>query len=121
MDTSLKQNLTSQEKWIRFFFMVVFFVINYFVQIFVGILALFQFITTLIKGNPNERVLVLGDSVSQFVYQIMSYLTYSTDERPYPFSEWPASKHHFQKSHSAGSSSKSSSSKKTKTKDNSEE
>lgn len=91
MDNALKKSLTSQEKWLRFLFMIFFFVINYFIQILVGFIALFQFIITLVKDEPNERLQSFGDSLSQFIYQMMAYLTYTTNEKPFPFNEWPAS------------------------------
>lgn len=91
MDRSLKKSLTSQEKWLRFLFMIFFFVVNYFVQILIGFIALLQFVCTLFKDEPNPRILHFGDGLSQFVYQIMAYLTYTTEEKPFPFNEWPAS------------------------------
>lgn len=102
MDKTLKQSLTSQEKWLRFLFMVFFFVINYFVQMLVGFIALLQFIFTLFKGEPNERMLHFGDSVSQFVYQMMCYLTYTSQDKPFPFNEWPVSNGNYHNTSTAG-------------------
>ncbi len=93
MEKSLKNSLTAQEKWLRFLFMIFFFVINYFIQMLIGIIALFQFIFTLFKDEPNDRVVEFGDSLSQFIYQIMHYLTYTSNEKPFPFSEWPTPSH----------------------------
>lgn len=93
MDKALKQSLTAQDKWLRFLFMVFFFVINYFVQMVVGFIALVQFIFTLFKGEPNERMVQFGDSLSQFIFQMMAYLTYATHEKPFPFNEWPVAIH----------------------------
>ena len=59
------------------FIMLIFFVV------------MFQFVYSLLTGSRNEKLVNLGYSLSTYVYQIMSYLTFNTEEHPYPFSDWP--------------------------------
>lgn len=45
----------------------------------------------LIAGQPNQHLIQLGDSLSKYVAQILRYLTFNTDQRPFPFAEFPKS------------------------------
>jgi hypothetical protein len=45
----------------------------------------------LFTGKPNERLKDTGLSLAQYVYQVIEYLTFNTEVRPFPFdAEWPA-------------------------------
>ena len=50
----------------------------------------FQFLTVLLTGNKNDRLLDLGGEISAYIYQALRYLTYNSEQRPYPFSDWPS-------------------------------
>jgi len=52
--------------------------------------VMLQFLFVLLTGTPNSQLLVLGQSLSVYIYQIVQFLTFSSDEHPYPFSDWPA-------------------------------
>jgi hypothetical protein len=43
----------------------------------------------LFTGDTNERLLTLGQNLSTYVYQITLFLTFNSDEHPYPFGDWP--------------------------------
>jgi hypothetical protein len=93
MDTKkLKSSLMVADKWIRLVFMILFAVVNYLLQIVSWVIAAVQFVLTLITGKPNQNLLSLADGLSKFSLHILRYLMFVTDEKPYPFSEWPGSK-----------------------------
>jgi hypothetical protein len=48
-----------------------------------------QFVIKLITGSVNQRLLDLGYGTSTYVYQIFLFLTFVSEERPFPFSPWP--------------------------------
>jgi len=70
----------------RALFMIVFFVAARFVAVLVAFIALFQFICTLITRKPNENVKDFGKDLSVYAAEIIEFLTYSTDRKPWPFS-----------------------------------
>jgi hypothetical protein len=51
--------------------------------------AVFQFLYLLVTGKTVERLLIFGENLSRYFYQIIRYLTFNTEERPFPFSDWP--------------------------------
>ncbi len=85
----LKTHLSNRATWLRALFMLLFVVIFNLAGLVLGVAVLFQFVHTLITGRPNARVGVFGDSLGRYVYQILRYLTYNTEDRPFPFADWP--------------------------------
>lgn len=60
-------------------------------EVVVFVVILLQFFFVLFAGHQNSRLREFGDSLSIFVYQIISYWTYNSEERPFPFAQWPGS------------------------------
>lgn len=92
---TLKQHLTRTGTWVRASLMLVLAFILYSLvytplrYAFV-ILILFQLGTKLLTGELNENLLSFSKSLCIYIYQILSYLTYSSDKRPFPFGKLPA-------------------------------
>lgn len=87
--TKIKKNLTNPQIWLRGFFMLVYAGIFYLTQSIVIGVTIFQLGSTLLTGKPNERLLYFGQNLGIYIYQILNYLSYSSDEKPYPLNPWP--------------------------------
>ena len=86
----LKKNLTLGSTWLRGFFMLLYTMIGM-IALFIGVAVIFfQFGSVLLTGKPNEPLFPFGKSLSTYVSQILLYLTYNTEEKPFPLSHWPA-------------------------------
>ncbi|MCK5115518.1 MAG: DUF4389 domain-containing protein [Candidatus Aegiribacteria sp.] len=70
----------------RALFMLLFFVVARFVSVLVTFIALYQFICTLITRKPNDNLKDFGKDLSVYAAEIIGFLTYSTDKKPWPFS-----------------------------------
>lgn len=86
----LKENLKDSNVWLRLLFMLLFSIIYSVAEVVLVMVVVFQFLCVLFTGNKNDKVLSLGSQLSAFIYQIVRYLTYNSDTRPYPFSDWPS-------------------------------
>jgi len=76
--------------WIRALFMLLM-VLAYQVSItLLVILALIQFLVVLVSDAPNERLARFGRSLGTYLKQVVHFLAFSTEEAPFPFSDWPA-------------------------------
>ncbi|MDH2916036.1 MAG: DUF4389 domain-containing protein [Gallionella sp.] len=53
------------------------------------IVVVIQFVVMLLNGTPNPRLVSFGRSLGNYLRQIVNYLTFATEEVPFPFSEWP--------------------------------
>ncbi|WP_297324332.1 DUF4389 domain-containing protein [Nitrosomonas sp.] len=89
MKEEIKQRLEKHETWQRVLYML-FFIFIYTISKFLIIgVMLFQFITIILTGNINEQLLKFGQNLSTYLYQITIFLTYNSEQRPFPFSAWP--------------------------------
>ena len=56
----------------------------------VGLSMLFQFFYRLIQGEDAERLQSFTQDLNAFIYSALQYVTFNTDEKPFPFCDWPA-------------------------------
>jgi hypothetical protein len=89
MNEKIKATLTNMDTWKRGLFMVVFSMISGVAKLIVTLVAVFQFVTLLFKGQTNKAVIPLGQNLSTYLYQITLFLTFKTDKMPFPFLPFP--------------------------------
>ena len=58
-------------------------------QSVMGLIALVQFIWTLIDKEPNENLLGFSNSLAAWLHQVARFMMFNTDDRPFPWTEWP--------------------------------
>ncbi len=82
-------NFKSGKTWLRGLFMLLFALIYSVTEVIVFVVVLLQFLFVLFAGKQNIRLREFGEGLSVFIYQIVSYWTYNSEERPFPFAKWP--------------------------------
>ncbi len=87
--SDLRTNLTNRGTWMRALFMVLFAIFFNIAELLVGVIVVFQFIHLLVTGRSNPRLVELGQSLGQYILEILRYLTFNTEDRPFPFADWP--------------------------------
>ena len=88
----LKENLAKQSKWLRLLWMVAFSFIYYVAIGILWLIVVTQFLFSLFTNNPNENILKLSNGFRNYMVQILDFITYQSDEKPFPFSDFPKSK-----------------------------
>jgi hypothetical protein len=53
------------------------------------LLAVVQFVLSLVNDRPNDRLRALARGLGQYLGQIAQFVGYTTEELPFPFSDWP--------------------------------
>ena len=53
------------------------------------LVAVIQFIWSLIDGKRNEQLSGFGFSLAEWMAQDAKFLTYATEEKPFPWGKWP--------------------------------
>ena len=91
VEPSWKDRLLSVDHWLRFAFMVLFLLILGVVSYLIVALVVLQFCWALIAGEGNDKLRDFGSSVARFILQVLRFLTYNTDDKPFPFADWPES------------------------------
>jgi hypothetical protein len=74
---------------LRALWMVVFVLVWQVAQFLLGALVLAQLIYRLIYGAPNASLMNFGDSLSQYLAQIGRFGSFHTEQKPWPFADWP--------------------------------
>lgn len=87
----LEENLKSRRTWMRCLFMLVSCLFAS-VAIFVGsVIVVIGFFYLLFTGEVNPQIRDAGQRFASYLYNIFRYLTFNTDEKPFPLGgEWPA-------------------------------
>ncbi len=89
--TAIERNVKSRSTWLRLFFMVVVIILYGVSRIVVGAVVVLQFFWVLISGETNERLESLGQALATYTYEVIRYLTFNTEVRPFPFdADWPS-------------------------------
>jgi hypothetical protein len=86
----VKENLKNRSTWLRLFFMFVMTLLYAVSRVVVSVVVLLQFFWVLLTAETNKPLEALGLSLATYTYQIIRYLTFNTEERPFPFDlDWP--------------------------------
>ncbi len=88
----LEQNLKSRATWWRALFMLISCVLVS-IASFVGtMVVVLGFFWVLFSGAVNRQLQEVGQSLASYIYGIICYLTFNTDEKPFPLGgQWPSS------------------------------
>lgn len=89
MTDEINIHLKKVSTWQRIFHMLVLAVIVNIVisPLLIGVVLL-QIITTLLTGDVNSHILAFGRSLAAYLYHIVLYLSFNTEQIPFPFSNW---------------------------------
>lgn len=88
---ALERNVKSKATWLRLLYMLVFYVLASVASIVATVVVVLGFFWVLFTGEANEQLQRTGESLGRYFRDILRYLTYNTDVRPFPFdAEWPS-------------------------------
>ncbi len=87
IDPEIQRHLKERGTWQRIFFMLVFIFILGFVRVILWAVVLFQVASKLLTGQDNPHARQLGATLAVYLYQILLFLTFNTEQMPFPFAE----------------------------------
>lgn len=90
MDDEVKGNLKNADVWMRLLYIVIFYLFYGAAKVVLFVMVVYQFLSTLFTGKTNERLLDFGRQLSEYIYQTVQFLSYTSDDKPFPFSDWPS-------------------------------
>lgn len=83
------EKTNDKNDWARLLYMFLFAILFNAAEFVVYVIMIIQFLLRLTTGKSNDQLLVLGKNIARYAMQLIEYLTFITDEKPYPFSPWP--------------------------------
>jgi len=89
---NIVDNLSEANSWIRILLMVVFAAMLYIILApIILIMMIAQGLFSLVTGDNNSNLRMLGGSLNKYVFQILQFISYNSEDRPFPFSGFPDS------------------------------
>jgi hypothetical protein len=91
-EEDLKKNVKDKDTWLRFLYLVVFGIAFYLSILLTFAASIFQFLAKLFSGAAFAGLAEFGDNLATYQGQVTRYLTFSSDEKPFPFAPLPTKK-----------------------------
>jgi hypothetical protein len=87
----IEQNLKSGTTWLRGLFMLISCALASVAFAAGSLIVVLGFLWVLFTGEVNRQIQQAGQSVASYLYSIARYLTFNSDEKPFPLGgEWPS-------------------------------
>ena len=85
----IKANLLSTTFWIRVLFMLIFALVLWALWLVVIVICVVQTVIVMITSEVNPQLQKLGGIAANYLGQIVSFMVFATEEKPFPFSPFP--------------------------------
>jgi hypothetical protein len=85
----VKNNLLAPAQWLRILLMAGYLLAVWVLGMLLLVIIITQTLTVLILGEPNENLRRFGVLCAAYLYQVVNFLVYGTEEKPFPFSPFP--------------------------------
>ncbi len=86
----IEDHIKSRATWTRLLFMVIAYVLVSLAGLVGSVVVVLGFLMVLFTGEVNRELRDVGQSLARYIYDNVRYLTFNTDERPFPFGgKWP--------------------------------
>ncbi len=76
--------------WVRALLMVLMAMAFHLAATLLGVLVIVQFVLAIVADGPNERLQQLGRGLGRYFRQLTDFLSFASEEAPFPFSDWPS-------------------------------
>jgi len=91
-ENEIKKHVKDKDTWLRFVYLVVFGVAFYLSVLLTFVTSVFQFLAKLFGGTSFQGLSDFGDAMATYQSQVTRFLTFASDEKPFPFAPFPAKK-----------------------------
>ena len=82
--------VTRRNIWLRGLLMVLMGLAYQLTATLLVFVAIIQFVLALLNDAPNLRLMAFGRSLGRYQSQIANFVSFATEQAPFPFSDWPA-------------------------------
>jgi hypothetical protein len=86
---AFKNNLTSEAFWLRLVFMLLSLLLVEIAASILVLLVIAQFLYRLFNVSSHQAMLQFSNSLGRFILHSYRFLSYQTESKPFPFSDWP--------------------------------
>ena len=87
----MEENLKSRTTWLRLLFMFIYCLIISLTGMVGTVIVVLGFFWVLFTGEVNRELRQIGQAIATYMFEIIRYMTFNTDDKPFPFGgAWPA-------------------------------
>jgi small-conductance mechanosensitive channel len=87
----IEENLKSRTTWLRLLFMAIYGLVISLVAMVGTVIVVIGFFWVLFTGEVNRELRQIGQAIASYMYDIIRYLTFNTNDKPFPFGgTWPS-------------------------------
>ena len=87
----IENNVKSRSTWLRLVFMIGYGLLAWVAGMVGALVIVFGFLWVLFTGEVNRQLQQAGQAIASYLYEIVRYLTYNMDDKPFPFGrDWPS-------------------------------
>jgi hypothetical protein len=73
----------------RALFTILYLIIGRVIAMVIFVIAITQFIYLWVSGEPNDKILEFSERLAEYSKQLVVYVSFNTDEKPWPVGDWP--------------------------------
>ena len=73
----------------RALYILLYLIIGRFISMVLFVIAITQYIYSWLTGEPNDKILYFTEGLAEYTKQLVSYVGFNTDEKPWPLGDWP--------------------------------
>ncbi len=73
----------------RALYTLLYLIIGRFISMVLFVIAITQYIYSWLTGEPNDKILHFTENLAEYSKQLVSYVGFNTDEKPWPMGDWP--------------------------------
>ena len=85
----IKTNGREKPGLARALYILLYLIIGRFVSMVLFVIAITQYIYSWLTGEPNDKILYFTEGLAEYTKQLVSYVGFNTDEKPWPLGDWP--------------------------------
>ena len=87
----IEKHLKSRTTWLRLLFMCVFGLLISLAGMVGTVIVVLGFLWVLFTGEVNPELRQIGQRLASYIYEIVRYLTFNSEQKPFPFGgDWPS-------------------------------
>ncbi len=79
-----------RNNWVRGLLMLLMAVAFHMSGMLLALGAIVQFVLALLSDGPNARLRAFGRSLGLYLGQIADFVSFATEDVPFPFGDWPS-------------------------------
>ena len=87
----IEENIKSRSTWLRLLFMLAYYLIGTVATAVLSLVVILGFLWVLFTGEKNGQLQQAGQVIANYLYEIIRYLTFNAEDKPFPFgNDWPS-------------------------------